>query len=195
MTAQPAAGGMLCQVAERRSSNGVFGAFGPFLLSARFHGLEEKRMRIRLLTPEDALSFRELRFRALRDHPDAFGSSYEEAANLSVEETAERLKSSPDALILGAFDAAGKLVGMVGFYREKGVKKRHKGVIWGMYCLPECRGKGVGKALLAEAVGRGGGMKRPGAERVPRRDFQSHCAKNLAFVHGITVMHQATRYR
>ena len=56
-------------------------------------------MRIRLLTPEDALSFRELRLRALKDHPDAFGSSYEEAANLSVEETAERLKSSPDALI------------------------------------------------------------------------------------------------
>ncbi|GAA5344815.1 GNAT family N-acetyltransferase [Planifilum fimeticola] len=135
-------------------------------------------MNVRLLDPEDAVSFRELRLRALRDHPDAFGKSYEEAVNLSVEETAERLKPSPDAFVLGAFDAAGKLVGMVGFYREKGMKKRHKGVIWGMYCLPECRGKGVGKALLAEAVERARKMK--GLELITLRVVASNdSAKKL----------------
>jgi ribosomal protein S18 acetylase RimI-like enzyme len=135
-------------------------------------------MHVRLLDSEDAVSFRELRLRALRDHPDAFGSSYEEAVNLSIEETAERLKPSPDAFVLGAFDAAGKLVGMVGFYRERGMKKRHKGVIWGMYCLPECRGKGVGKALLAEAVERARKMK--GLELVTLRVVTSNApAKKL----------------
>ncbi|MGB0089546.1 MAG: GNAT family N-acetyltransferase, partial [Planifilum fulgidum] len=81
-------------------------------------------MHIRRLNPEDAMSFRELRLRALKDHPDAFGTSYEEAANLSIKKTAEKLKPSPDAFVLGAFDEAGKLVGMVGFHREKGMKKR-----------------------------------------------------------------------
>jgi len=139
---------------------------------------EEKRMHIRRLNPEDAMSFRELRLRALKDHPDAFGTSYEEAANLSIEKTAEKLKPSPDAFVLGAFDEAGKLVGMVGFHREKGMKKRHKGVIWGMYCLPECRGKGVGKALLAEVVKRARKMK--GLELITLRVVASNDpAKNL----------------
>ena len=67
---------------------------------------------------------------------------------------------------------------MVGFYREKGVKKRHKGVIWGMYCLPECRGKGVGKALLAEAVERA--RKMNGLELITLRVVTSnHLAKSL----------------
>lgn len=135
-------------------------------------------MRIRPLNPEDAASFRELRLKALRDHPDAFGQSYEEAMNLSIEEMAERLKPSPDAFILGAFDAEGRLMGMVGFYRETGVKKRHKGVIWGMYCRPECRGKGVGKALLAEAVSRAKGME--GLEMITLRVVSSNgAAKGL----------------
>lgn len=129
------------------------------LRTREFHGLEEKRMHIRCLSPEDVMPFRELRLRALREHPDAFGTSYEEAMNLSIEEMAERLKPSPDAFILGAFDPEGHLVGMVGFYREIGEKKRHKGVIWGMYCLPEYRGSGVGKALLTEAVDRAKAMK------------------------------------
>lgn len=135
-------------------------------------------MHIRLLNPTDVRSFRELRLKALRDHPDAFGTSFEEAANLSIEETAEGLKPSPDAFVLGAFDAAGNLVGMVGFHREKGMKKRHKGVIWGMYCLPEYRGKGVGKALLAEAVERA--RKMNGLKLITLRVVASNdLAKNL----------------
>lgn len=133
--------------------------FRPLFVISEICSVEEKRMRIRPLNPEDVMSFRQLRLRALRDHPDAFGTSYEEALSLSIEEMAERLKPSPDAFILGAFDLEGQLVGMVGFYRESGMKKRHKGVIWGMYCLPEYRGKGVGKALLAEAVNRARRMK------------------------------------
>ena len=34
---------------------------------------------IRLLTDADAARWRDLRLRMLREHPDAFGSSYEEA--------------------------------------------------------------------------------------------------------------------
>lgn len=35
-------------------------------------------MEIRKLTPEDAALYRTIRLEALRSHPEAFGSSYEE---------------------------------------------------------------------------------------------------------------------
>ena len=43
---------------------------------------------------------------------------------------------------------------MVGFFRERRAKVRHKGTIRGMYVPYEDQGKGVGTALLAAAVKR-----------------------------------------
>jgi len=37
-------------------------------------------------------------------------------------------------------------------YRDKGEKTRHKGHIWGVYVKGDYRGKGVGKALMAELL-------------------------------------------
>ena len=51
---------------------------------------------------------------------------------------------------LGAFDET--LIGMVGFYREEGIKDRHKGYVVSMYVLPEKRGYGMGKALMQELI-------------------------------------------
>lgn len=109
---------------------------------------------IRELTGDDAADFRHLRLRALREHPDAFGSSYEAESAAPVEAAAERLglnAESPDSFTLGAYRGK-ELVGMVGFYQETREKTRHRGTIWGMYVPTEEQEKGIGRALLARAL-------------------------------------------
>ena len=74
-----------------------------------------------------------------------------------------RTAESPDDFTLGAY-REGELVGMVGFFREQREKMRHKGTIWGMFVPSEEQGKGIGRALLTEAVERARLV--PGLEQV-----------------------------
>ena len=109
---------------------------------------------VRELTGDDADDFRRLRLRALREHPDAFGSSYEAESAAPVEAAAERLRlnaESRDSFTLGAYRGEA-LVGMVGFYQETREKTRHRGTIWGMYVPSEEQGKGIGRTLLGRAL-------------------------------------------
>jgi RimJ/RimL family protein N-acetyltransferase len=113
-------------------------------------------LEIRPLTDADAPAWRELRLRMLRDHPDVFGSSWEEFERESLEEVARRLRertSPPDNALFGAF-TNGALIGSTGLHREEGAKDRHKAIIWGVYTAPEARGRGVGRALLTAAIER-----------------------------------------
>jgi RimJ/RimL family protein N-acetyltransferase len=107
---------------------------------------------IRQLEPKDAAELRDLRLLSLSESPDAFLSSYEEDARMTQSDHAERLESEdPAHRVLGAFDG-GRLVGMVGFYRERHRKAAHKAHIWGMYVEPSSRGKGTGRALIEAAI-------------------------------------------
>ena len=109
---------------------------------------------IRELNENDAHDFQDLRLRALKEHPEAFASSYEREIAYSMEFVAGRLQrtaESPDSFTLGAFHQA-ELIGMVGFRRKDGEKEQHRGHIWGMYVRSDLQGKGFGKALLSEAV-------------------------------------------
>ncbi len=111
-------------------------------------------MEIRELTEADTSAYLALRLRALRDHPDAFGMSYDEEAGRPFEQAVDRLREtavSPNDFILGAFEDA-VLVGMIGFGRKTSSKARHQGIIWGMYTAPEVRGAGIGRALLSRAL-------------------------------------------
>ncbi len=111
-------------------------------------------MEVRILTEADGEAFWTIRLRALRDDPESFGSSYEEILERGIAGATQSLRkrdTSPDDATFGAFEG-GTLVGIAGFRREEEVKKRHKGVIWGMYVPREMRGKGIGKALLQAAI-------------------------------------------
>ena len=108
-------------------------------------------MHIRRLTPEDATSFQIFRLAALQDAPAAFGSSFEEERDFPSLVIESRLEVKSDRGPFGAFEG-NELVGLVALGRENLKNLAHKALVWGMYVKPECRGKGIAKALLREAL-------------------------------------------
>ncbi|MBV9230802.1 MAG: GNAT family N-acetyltransferase [Chloroflexi bacterium] len=111
-------------------------------------------MEVRTLKEADAEAFWTIRLQALRDDPESFGASYEEILERGIAGVVQGLRkrdSAPDNVTFGAFEGT-TLVGIAGFRREAEVKRRHKGVIWGMYVPRELREKGIGKALLQAAI-------------------------------------------
>ena len=107
-------------------------------------------MKIRQLQDGDAEAFLELRRAALRDAPLAFTSSPEDDLVSTLEVFSERIADAPETVILGAF--VERLVGVAGLYREPHLKASHKAHLWGMYVLPEHRGRGIGAGLLEALV-------------------------------------------
>ena len=111
-------------------------------------------MEIRFLNSEDANEWWRLRLEALQGDPDAFSSSAEEHQSLILEDVRSRLGSpGGDSFVAGAFDE-GRLIGMAGFYREKGLKTRHKGRVWGVYVTPSHRAKGVARLIMQNLLQR-----------------------------------------
>jgi ribosomal protein S18 acetylase RimI-like enzyme len=109
---------------------------------------------LRILAPADAEEYQALRLRALRENPEAFGSTLEEDAGLSMEAIEARLEhtvSPRGRAVVGAF-VDGALVGVTGCIQNDKAKMRHKAVIWGMYVASDVRGRGIGRRLLDRAI-------------------------------------------
>ena len=108
-------------------------------------------MQIRRLEIPDAPVYRELRLRGLREHPDAFTSSFEEENLRPPADTEKRLAAASDTVMWGGF-IDGALAGVVGMTRETRLKNRHKATLVAMYVAPEYGGRGLGLALVNTVV-------------------------------------------
>jgi ribosomal protein S18 acetylase RimI-like enzyme len=108
-------------------------------------------MSVRILTRADAAAFRDLRLRALREHADAFTSSYEEDVQQPLAATEQRIAGSAANTFWGAF-VDGRLQGIVGLLREPRRKNAHKADIVAMYVAPESGRRGLGRALLQAVI-------------------------------------------
>ena len=121
-------------------------------------------MKIRLLSASDAGAYWRVRLEALEREPEAFGSSPEEHRALTEDEVAARISYDPaNKFVMGAF-AEEHLLGTAGFYRDKNLKARHKGHLWGVYVAREARGRGVGRDLMRAVLERAAGIE--GVEQI-----------------------------
>jgi RimJ/RimL family protein N-acetyltransferase len=102
---------------------------------------------IRPLCPDDAASWRVIRLEALRLHPEAFSASFEDEAARPLAAFAERIAGNT---IFGGFWDQ-ELLGTAGFMIQAGLKRAHKGILWGMYVCQAARGSGLSRRLV-EAV-------------------------------------------
>ncbi len=121
---------------------------------------------IRLLDPRDAQAYRALRCATLRDHPEAFTSSFEDELQRPPGWAEQRLEANPAKphdFFLGAL-RDGVLVGMVGLEGRYRTKERHNATVLGMMVAPEARSQGVGAALMQALLARARHM--PGLEQL-----------------------------
>ncbi len=132
------------------------------------------RSTIRVLTAGDISQFIEVRLRSIREEPLSFGSNEEEEKSRAAT-IEDRMSAGTAGLLLGAFEGS-ELVGIVGLRQEMSLKFRHRAILWGVYVVPERRGRGIAKLMMREVLARAEHMD--GVEIVSLRvtaDNESAC--------------------
>lgn len=109
---------------------------------------------VRQLRRDDLPIYKSLRFAALRDHPESFGSAYEDVKNATDNEWLARIGPSLDGdnAIMFLADDEDAPAGILTVVRDGGSKVDHNANIYGVYVRPESRGKGVAERLVNEAI-------------------------------------------
>lgn len=102
---------------------------------------------IRPLLPGDLPLLRPLRLEALRSHPEAFGSSFEEEQGSDL----SHLIGERPNLTLGGF-VGQALVGSVGLLVSSRIKQRHVGHVVAVYVAPPWRRGGLARALTDRLI-------------------------------------------
>lgn len=103
------------------------------------------------ITVENMFIFKEVRLRALRDTPRAFGSTYEKESRFLDEEwMARAVRWNGDKGIGFLAMDGGVACGMVGSFLDEEDPTRAQ--LISMWTAPTHRGRGVGRLLVDEAV-------------------------------------------
>ena len=104
---------------------------------------------IRELDREDATAYRALMTHGLEAHVDSFRISLQDEGEPLIPFASRK----PDAFTLGAW-LDGNLAGTVSFERDAREKCRHKGLLYRMYVHADASGRGIGRMLIQETIGR-----------------------------------------
>src|SRR5687767_15349606 len=103
-------------------------------------------LRVEQLTLDEAPRLRAIRLRALADAPDAFGSTFEEAAARPAETWSQQLRDLPTFVaVIDGLD-----VGMVRCQPDE--TQPDTAVLISMWVAPAVRRRGVGDALIDAAI-------------------------------------------
>jgi ribosomal protein S18 acetylase RimI-like enzyme len=106
---------------------------------------------VRLLTSSDAIAFKRLRLLAIETSPTAIWPTLDEESARSLEEVEAKIKTNSTQAVFGAF-AGTDLIGIAGLRREPLLQVQHKGVVWGVFVDPNCRGIGLARRLLDTVI-------------------------------------------
>jgi len=106
---------------------------------------------VRSLQPTEWPLYRALRLRALRDSPDAFATTYSEAHSRTDTDWRNRLaamSTAHDLALVAELESTS--VGLVWVRIDPATPDTAH--LYQMWVAPECRSRGVGKALLDTAI-------------------------------------------
>lgn len=109
-------------------------------------------LEIRKLVEEDAHEYWELRKIALKEVPEAFGMSYEEA--MAIENPIDHVKEvtkGEKSDFYGVF-LDGELVGAATLIQADAAKMSHRAHIGAVYVSAKSRGTGAGSALIKKII-------------------------------------------
>jgi GNAT superfamily N-acetyltransferase len=103
---------------------------------------------VREAIADDWQALRDIRLAALRDAPEAFGSTYEQQATFGEADWLRRIASGGTFLAYLPEVSASQPAGLAGGYAERpGLVE-----LVSMYVRPRARGRGVGEALVASVI-------------------------------------------
>ena len=113
-------------------------------------------MKITTLSPSRWQEYKNLRLESLKEEPQAFGTSYEDALKDPDEKWIERieraLKEETDILYFA--EDKGQVAGLMGAFFKKNEETRESGMVYGAYVRKNYRGRGIGRLLLAKVLER-----------------------------------------
>ena len=108
------------------------------------------KLTIRSLEPKDWQKYRALRLAALKQDPDAFGSTHEETLKKSEEQWELELTSAKGKKLFA--EIKGQLAGMAGVYFEKDNEGEKVANLFGVYTDPTYRGYGIATKLIKALI-------------------------------------------
>ena len=104
----------------------------------------------RALTSQDWQTFRQIRLRALREHPDVYSGSYGEAAARTERNWIEMLDGKGKC-IFGLFDGD-RIIGIAAVFTSRVDPDGQSGVLAMDYVDPRYRGRGLSRLLYGARI-------------------------------------------